>query len=126
MFGFRKHAQAHVEPVEARQVVPQVRPEGLRDRVIAALRQVEDPEIPVNLYDLGLIYRLELGADGIVEVDMTLTSPGCPVAGGMPRLVTEAVKSVDGVHDARVKLVWDPPWTQERMSEEALLQLGLL
>jgi len=121
MFGFKKVANEQDAPK-----TPTVDTDELRERVIAALRQVEDPEIPVNLYDLGLIYRLEVDAEGMVELDMTLTSPGCPVAGGMPWLVGEAVKAVAGVQDARVRLVWDPPWTQQRMSEEALLQLGLL
>jgi len=121
MFGSKKVAPAQDVPQ-----APAIDLDELRERVIAALRQVEDPEIPVNLYDLGLIYRLELDAEGVVELDMTLTSPGCPVAGGMPSLVSEAVKSGAGVRDARVQLVWDPPWTQARMSEEALLQLGLL
>jgi len=123
MFGFKSKsiADAQDNPQE-----PAVDRDELRGRVIGALRQVQDPEIPVNLYDLGLIYRLEVDAEGIVDLDMTLTSPGCPVAGGMPWLVSEAIKAVEGVRDARVQLVWDPPWTQERMSEEALLQLGLL
>jgi FeS assembly SUF system protein len=123
MFGFRSKSIADAQVASQE---PAVDRDELRGRVIDALRQVQDPEIPVNLYDLGLIYRLEVDAEGIVDLDMTLTSPGCPVAGGMPWLVSEAIISVEGVRDARVQLVWDPPWTQERMSEEALLQLGLL
>jgi FeS assembly SUF system protein len=99
---------------------------SLHDRLIEALRTVHDPEIPVNIYDLGLIYRLEVDAQGVVEVDMTLTAPACPVAGTLPHEVGRVIDAVPGVTDATVRLVWDPPWTQERMSEEALLQLGML
>ncbi len=98
----------------------------LTERLIEALRKVYDPEIPVNIYDLGLIYRLDVDARGVVEVDMTLTAPACPVAGTLPREVERVIVAVPGVSDASVRLVWDPPWTQERMSEEALLQLGML
>lgn len=99
--------------------------ETLTDRVVAALRQVYDPEIPVNIYDLGLVYRLEINGDGVAEVDMTLTAPGCPVAQTFPGTVREAVMRVAGITDARVELVWDPPWTQDRMSDEVKLELGL-
>jgi FeS assembly SUF system protein len=98
----------------------------LEEKVIAAMRTVNDPEIPVNIYDLGLIYSLAIGDAGAVEVQMTLTAPACPVAGTMPGLVEEAVRGVEGVTSVHVELVWDPPWTVERMSEEARLQLGLL
>lgn len=98
----------------------------LRERVIEALRSVYDPEIPVNIYDLGLIYRLDIDPDGSVFIDMTLTAPGCPVAQTFPCTVECAVKAVEGVKDAKVELVWDPPWSRERMSEAALLQLGML
>ncbi|MEJ2406430.1 MAG: SUF system Fe-S cluster assembly protein [Candidatus Thiodiazotropha sp.] len=98
----------------------------LRERLVDALRTVHDPEIPINIYDLGLIYRLDVNEQGVVEVDMTLTAPACPVAGTLPQMVGSAVDAVAGVTDASVRLVWDPPWSQERMSEEALLQLGLL
>ena len=94
--------------------------------LVAALRSVHDPEIPVNIYDLGLIYRLETDRQGRVEVEMTLTAPGCPVAGTLPGEVGRAIEAVPGVTDAVVRLVWDPPWDRERMSEEARLQLGLL
>ena len=97
-----------------------------REALIDALRTVQDPEIPVNIYDLGLIYRLEVDAQGKVEVDMTLTAPACPVAGTLPYEVGRVIDAVPGVTDARVRLVWDPPWSQERMSEEARFQLGLL
>jgi FeS assembly SUF system protein len=98
----------------------------LQEQVIEALRTVRDPEIPVNLVDLGLIYELIVNKDGTVYVEMTLTTPACPVAGALPGQVQQAVAGVPGVQDARVKLVWTPPWTQERMSEEAKLELGLL
>jgi FeS assembly SUF system protein len=93
---------------------------------VAALRTVLDPEIPVNIYDLGLIYGLDVGADGTVGVRMTLTAPACPVAGIMPGLVESAVGKVDGVNAVNVDLVWEPPWDKGRMSEAARLQLGLL
>lgn len=96
----------------------------LHDQVVSALKTVFDPEIPVNIYDLGLIYDLNIGANGEVYVRMTLTAPGCPVAQTFPDTVAEAVRSVPGVTDARVELVWDPPWGPERMSEPARLQLG--
>ena len=100
--------------------------EPLKERLVEALRSVYDPEIPVNIYDLGLIYRLDADAQGVVEVDMTLTAPACPVAGTLPHEVGRVIDAVPGVTDATVRLVWDPPWSQERMSEEALLQLGML
>lgn len=99
--------------------------DGLRERVIAALRTVYDPEIPVNIYDLGLIYTVDIDATGSVKVDMTLTAPGCPVAQTFPEVVENAVRGVEGVRDAAVALVWEPPWTQDMMSEEARLELGL-
>jgi FeS assembly SUF system protein len=96
------------------------------ERVVEALKTVRDPEIPVNLIDLGLIYELIVNRDGTVYVEMTLTTPSCPVAGALPGEVQQAVGAVDGVKDVRVKLVWTPSWTPERMSEEARLELGLL
>jgi FeS assembly SUF system protein len=98
----------------------------LMARVLEALKTVRDPEIPVNLVDLGLIYELIVNRDGTVYVEMTLTTPACPVAGALPGQVKEALSAVDGVNEARIKLVWSPPWSPERMSEEAKLELGLL
>ena len=98
----------------------------LEARVVAALRTVFDPEIPVNVYDLGLIYVLEVDPVGVVSIRMTLTAPACPVAGMMPGLVESAVRGVEGVSRVGVELVWDPPWSKERMSDEARLQLGML
>ena len=98
----------------------------LEEQVIDALRGVYDPEIPVNIYDLGLIYDIDIDEDFVVNIQMTLTTPGCPVAQTFPGTVECAVKCVDSIKDAKVELVWDPPWTKDRMSEDALLSLGLL
>ncbi len=100
--------------------------ERMRENVIDALRTVYDPEIPINIYDLGLIYDLELKGEGRVDIRMTLTAPACPVAGEMPTVVEQHVLEVPGVSEVRVDLVWDPPWSRDRLSEEARLQLGLL
>jgi len=100
--------------------------EELLPAVLEALKTVRDPEIPVNLVDLGLIYELIVNKDGIVYVEMTLTAPSCPVAGELPGQVKEAIEAVEGVNDVRVKLVWSPPWDKDRMSEEAKLELGLI
>ena len=99
---------------------------ALETAVLDAMRTVRDPEIPVNLVDLGLIYELSVGRDGKVFVEMTLTAPNCPVAGSLPGEVEKAIRSVPGVTAAHVKLVWTPPWHKGLMSEEALLELGLL
>ncbi len=99
--------------------------EAMTEAVIAALRTVHDPEIPVNIYDLGLIYRIDLRLPG-VEIDMTLTAPGCPVAGEMLNWVQKAVSEVEGIGPVTVNLVFDPPWDTSRMSEEVQLELGLL
>jgi len=99
--------------------------ESLEARVIAALRTVYDPEISVNIYDLGLIYEIQISARSEVSVKMTLTAPGCPVAGSLPGQVESVIRAVEGVSDARVELVWEPPWSVERMSDEAKLTLGL-
>ena len=98
---------------------------AVREGVIEALRQVFDPEIPVNVYDLGLIYGIEVDDGGRVEIRMTLTAPACPVAGILPGQVEQAARSVAGVSEARVELVWDPPWSPERMTDEARLALGM-
>ncbi len=100
--------------------------EMLMAEIIAALRTVHDPEIPVNIYDLGLIYRIEAKSGGLVEIDMTLTAPGCPVAGEMLNWVEKAVAGIDGIETADVRLVFDPPWDTSRMSDEVKLELGLL
>ena len=106
---------------------PQADPEGLEGLVIAALRTVYDPEIPVNIYDLGLIYALEVDeASNKVCIRMTLTAPGCPVAQTFPATVESAVMEASGASEVKVELVWDPPWSKDRMSEAARLELGLL
>jgi FeS assembly SUF system protein len=94
--------------------------------IVAVLKTIYDPEIPVNIYDLGLIYGLELDDHGRVSIEMTLTSPGCPVAGALVDHVTSQVEQIDWVRSARVELVWEPQWSRERMSEDALLELGLM
>lgn len=99
---------------------------ALYDGVIAALRDIFDPEIPVNIYDLGLIYGVDITEDGAVAVTMTLTTPHCPVAESMPGEVELRVCAVPGVRDAEVNLVWDPPWDPKKMSDEAKLELGML
>ncbi len=98
----------------------------LKDRIIEQLKTVYDPEISVNIYDLGLIYRLDIDQQANVACDMTLTTPGCPVAHTFPGQVEAKIKAVEGVRDARVNLVWDPPWTQDSMTMEVKLELGML
>lgn len=99
---------------------------ALQQAVIAALREIYDPEIPVNIYDLGLIYGVDVDDEAGVVVNMTLTTPNCPVAETMPGEVELRAASVPGVRDAEVNLVWDPPWTPENMTDEARLELGML
>jgi FeS assembly SUF system protein len=99
--------------------------EALREKVIEAIREVYDPEIPVNIYDLGLVYEVDVADSGAVAIEMTLTSPACPVAETLPPEVADRVEKVPGVTTAHVEVVWDPPWGPERMSEAALLELGL-
>ena len=104
-------------------------PEGTevtdREAVIDALRTVHDPEIPVNIYELGLIYTLEIDEAGNVAIGMTLTAPACPVAGEMPQWVADAVAAVDGVGEVEVSMVWDPPWSPARMSDDARMILDM-
>lgn len=97
----------------------------LKPRIIDAIRTVYDPEIPVNIVELGLIYDVIVDTNGVAGVRMTLTAPGCPVAQSLPLEVAGKVRSVPGVTDARVDIVWDPPWTKDRMSDAAKLQLGM-
>jgi FeS assembly SUF system protein len=101
-------------------------PARLRGRVIEVLKTCYDPEIPVDIYELGLIYEVLVDAHGQVDIKMTLTSPACPVAGSLPGEVETKVQALEGVARTRVELVWDPPWDQDRMSEAARLTLGLL
>ena len=99
--------------------------QALREDVIAALRTVYDPEIPVDIYELGLVYGVEVDESGSVAIQMTLTSPMCPVAGSLPPEVEAKVSAIPGVASARVELVWDPPWHPGLMSEAARLELGM-
>lgn len=126
--GFGKHEDESSGTVDLDEdvAVEHMNAEELREPIIAALRGVHDPEIPVNIYDLGLIYRIDIAGNGDVAIDMTLTAPACPVAGMMPIMVRDAVAKVEGVGTVEVELVWDPPWGQENMSDEARLQLGLM
>jgi FeS assembly SUF system protein len=98
--------------------------QALYEDVVAALRTVFDPEIPVNIYDLGLIYRIDVIDRRDIDIDMTLTAPGCPVAGEMVGMTKKAVDAVDGVASVKISLVFDPPWHQSMMSDEAKLELG--
>lgn len=100
--------------------------DDLGDRVIEALRTVYDPEIPVNIFELGLVYKIDVDDDNAVQIDMTLTSPMCPVAETLPGEVKAKVEAIDGVNAARVNVVWDPPWNPSMMTEEAQLELGII
>ena len=97
----------------------------MTDDIVAALKTVYDPEIPADIYELGLIYRVDIADDRAVTIDMTLTAPGCPVAGEMPMWVENAVSAVQGVRDVKVNMVFDPPWDQSRMSDEARIALDM-
>ena len=105
--------------------LPQEELDRLTDALIVAMKTVFDPEIPVDIYELGLIYKVDVSDDKDVVVDMTLTAPGCPVAGEMPEWVREAVMTVDGLRSCTVNLVFDPPWDPSRMSDEAKLNLNM-
>lgn len=105
---------------------PRILPEQLKTNVVAALRTIFDPEIPVNIYDLGLIYDLDIDEEGKVGIRMTLTAPACPVAGTFPATVEARLYEVPGVTEVRVELVWEPAWSMDKLSEDARLQLGLL
>ena len=96
----------------------------LTDDIVAALKTVYDPEIPADIYELGLIYKVDIEDDRTVKIDMTLTAPGCPVAGEMPGWVQNAVGAVEGISDVEVNMVFDPPWSPDRMSEEARVAVG--
>ena len=104
--------------------IPQEELARLTDDIVSALKTVYDPEIPADIYELGLIYKVDIEDDRSVKIDMTLTAPGCPVAGEMPGWVQNAVSTVEGVSDVEVTMVFDPPWTPDRMSEEAQFAVG--
>jgi len=97
----------------------------LKDKVIAEIKKIYDPEIPVNIYELGLIYDIKINKENIVDIKMTLTTPNCPVAESLPKEVEESVKEIEEVKDAKLELVWDPPWDKSMMSEAAKLELNL-
>lgn len=109
MFGLKKKQNAEL----------------MKEAIIHALKEVYDPEIPVNIYDLGLIYDISIDNEAHVFIQMTLTTPGCPVAQTFPGTVEQAVNQVEGVCDCTVELVWEPPWSQDRMTEAARLELGI-
>ncbi|MDX1348977.1 MAG: SUF system Fe-S cluster assembly protein [Putridiphycobacter sp.] len=99
---------------------------AVEDKIIAALKEIYDPEIPVDIFELGLIYEVKIKEDGFVEIDMTLTSPNCPVAESLPVDVKKKVEGIDEVSECQVNIVFDPPWDKDMMSEEAQLELGFL
>ena len=96
-----------------------------KENIIKKIKEVYDPEIPVNIYDLGLIYKIMVMEDDTVEIEMTLTTPNCPVADSLPNAVKKNILTLEGVKDAKIKLVWDPPWTKDKMSDVAKLELNL-
>ncbi len=114
------------ESSEAPCEIQSAHPGGLENDVVEVLRSIYDPEIPVDIFELGLIYRLDVDAAGNVRIEMTLTSPMCPVAESLPPEVEAKVAAVDGVQESSVEVTWDPPWSMEKMSEAAKLQLGML
>ncbi len=97
----------------------------IKNKVIEEIKKIYDPEIPVNIYELGLIYKVEVNKENKVNIDMTLTSPNCPVAESLPKEVKDNIMNVDGVSDVELNLVWEPPWDKDRMSEAAKLELNL-
>jgi FeS assembly SUF system protein len=116
---------ANFKPDETASALSQQELDELTDQLVEKLKTVYDPEIPVDIYELGLIYKVDVSDDKDVVVEMTLTAPGCPVAGDMPDWVEEAVMSVEGIKSCTVNLVFDPPWDPSRMSDEAKLQLNM-
>ena len=123
------HAPDTVEPnrpdIEIPSALPPEEIDRLTDAIVAALKTVYDPEIPADIYELGLVYRVDLDDERNVAIDMTLTAPGCPVAGEMPGWVENAVAAVPGVQSVKVSMVFDPPWDQSRMSDEARVALDM-
>jgi FeS assembly SUF system protein len=115
------------QPLEGTPLIaPSSTDHPLFDQVVEACRSVYDPEIPVNIYELGLIYTIDIDAENAVEIKMSLTAPGCPVAGEMPGWVADAVEPLAGVKQVNVELVWEPPWGMDMMSDEARLELGFM
>ena len=97
----------------------------IKDKIIAEIKKIYDPEIPVNIYELGLIYKIEIIDEKKVNIDMTLTTPNCPVADSLPKMVKNNILKIEGISDVDLNLVWDPPWTKDKMSEAAKLELNL-
>ncbi|MBN8912844.1 MAG: SUF system Fe-S cluster assembly protein [Rhizobiales bacterium] len=122
--GAKPETAAEGVPTQA-SALPAEEIERLTDDIVAALKTVYDPEIPADIYELGLIYKIDITDDREVAIEMTLTAPGCPVAGEMPQWVEDAVSAVPGVSGAKVTLTFDPPWDQSRMSDEARLALNM-
>lgn len=118
-------ATISADPEETRPSQISEAEERLSTDIVKALKTVYDPEIPADIYELGLIYRVDVADGGVIEIDMTLTAPGCPVAGEMPVWVKNAVSAVPGVSDVKVNMVFDPPWDQSRMSDEARMALDM-
>jgi FeS assembly SUF system protein len=116
---------AHADPTEGPQAIPADELGRLTDGIIAALKTVYDPEIPADLYELGLIYKVGIDDQRIVSIEMTLTTPNCPSAAELPGQVENAVAGVSGVREAKVRIVWDPPWDRSRMSDEARTVLDM-
>jgi len=110
----------------AQTAIPRAELDRITDDLVAQFKTVFDPEIPVDVYELGLIYKVDINDEGFVDIEMTLTAPGCPVAGEMPGWVEDAARKVNGVTGAKVNLVFEPPWTPARMSDEAKLELNML
>ena len=117
-------AEPNAPTMEPGSSIPAAQLEALTSDIVAALKSVYDPEIPADIYEIGLIYRVDINDDRNVDIDMTLTAPGCPVAGEMPGWVENAVSSVPGVGIVTVNMVFDPPWTPDRMSEEAKVAIN--
>ncbi|MEA2985186.1 MAG: hypothetical protein QOD94_1440 [Alphaproteobacteria bacterium] len=118
-------ALAPAEPAEKASALPQDEQARLTDDIVSALKTVYDPEIPADIYEIGLIYKIDIADDRAVTVDMTLTTPNCPAAQDLPKSVENAVASVPGVGEVKVNVVWDPPWDPSRMSDEARLTLNM-
>ncbi|MFT4961928.1 MAG: FeS assembly SUF system protein [Paracoccaceae bacterium] len=115
------------EPLEgAPLIAPSSTSHPMYQQVVAACQSVYDPEIPVNIYELGLIYTIEINGENEVQIKMSLTAPGCPVAGEMPGWVADAIEPLPGIKQVEVELVWEPPWGMEMMSDEARLELGFM
>jgi FeS assembly SUF system protein len=120
-----KNLEAKTTNMQTNSALPPEETDRLADDIVAALKTVFDPEIPADIYELGLIYRVDIKDDRTVDVEMTLTTPNCPAAGELPQMVENAVASVPGVGTVNVNLVWEPPWTPDRMTDEARLVLNM-